>query len=69
MSETRNNEASEQSVSPRLWIRVVVAYLIIPLVLLVCSGDINWWQAWIYALLIVVSGVGGRWWLNKDILA
>jgi len=37
-----------------------VAYLFIPLVLLVCGGDLGWWQAWGYSLLIVAAGLGGR---------
>jgi protein-S-isoprenylcysteine O-methyltransferase Ste14 len=26
----------------------------------VCGGDFRWWQAWVYSLLVVVAGVGGR---------
>jgi len=29
-------------------------------VLLVCGGELGWWQAWGYALLIVAAGPGGR---------
>ena len=49
-----------QTVSPRQWIGLVVVYLLIPLVLLVCGGDFGWWQAWVYSLLIVAAGLGGR---------
>jgi protein-S-isoprenylcysteine O-methyltransferase Ste14 len=49
-----------QTPSPRHWIGLVVVYLSIPLVLLVCGGDFGWWQAWVYLLLIVAAGVGGR---------
>jgi protein-S-isoprenylcysteine O-methyltransferase Ste14 len=52
--------ALTQTASPRQWVRLVVAYLFIPLVLLVCGGDVGWWQAWVYALLIVAAGPGGR---------
>jgi protein-S-isoprenylcysteine O-methyltransferase Ste14 len=48
--------------SPRLWIRSIVAYLLIPVTLLICAGDLGWWQAWLYSLLIVVAGTGGRIW-------
>ena len=41
---------------------MVVAYLPIPLVLLVSGGDFGWWQAWVYSPLIVAAGVGGRIW-------
>jgi len=51
-----------QPVSPRHWIRLVVVYLLIPLVLLGCGGDFAWWQAWVYALLVVAAGGGGRIW-------
>ena len=37
-------------------------YLLIPLLLLICGGDPGWWQAWLYALLIVGLGIGGRMW-------
>ena len=46
--------------SPRQWVGLVVVYLSIPLTLLVCGGDFGWWQAWVYALLIVAVGLGGR---------
>jgi len=49
-----------QTTSPRQWIRLMMVYLFVPLVLLVCGGDFGWWQAWIYSLLIIVAGVGGR---------
>ncbi len=49
-----------QTASPQQWIGLVVVYLFIPLVLLVCGGDLGWWQAWVYSLLIVAAGIGGR---------
>jgi len=49
-----------QTNSPRQWIGLIVVYLSIPLVLFVCAGDIGWWQAWVYSLLIVAAGLGGR---------
>lgn len=44
---------------------MVVAYLLIPLVLFLCGGDLGWWQGWLYALLIVAAGVGGRVWAER----
>jgi len=49
-----------QTVSPRHWISLIVVYLLIPVFLFVCGGDLGWWQAWVYALLIVAAGLGGR---------
>jgi protein-S-isoprenylcysteine O-methyltransferase Ste14 len=54
------DQKAVQTSSPRQWIRLIMAYLLIPLILFVCGGDFSWWQAWVYALLIVAAGVGGR---------
>ena len=59
------NPKAVQTVSPRQWIRLVVVYLSIPLVLLGCGGDFGWWQAWVYSLLIVAAGIGGRMWAEQ----
>ncbi len=42
-----------------------MVYLSIPLVLLACGGDFGWWQGWIYSLLIVAAGIGGRIWAER----
>ena len=57
--------ASAVQTGPRQWINVVVAYLSVPLVLLVCGGDFDWWQAWVYSMLIVAAGIGGRVWAER----
>jgi len=57
--KTVNKEAA-RTVSPRQWIRLVVVYLLIPLILLICAGDLSWWQAWLYSMLILTAGIGGR---------
>ena len=46
----------------RQWFRLAGVYLSIPLLLLICGGDPGWWQAWLYGLVIVVAGPGGRLW-------
>ena len=48
--------------SRRQWIRLVAVYLLIPLILLLCGGDLRWWQAWFYSVLVVATGIGGRLW-------
>jgi len=60
-----DNQKAVQTASSRQWIRLVVAYLFIPLVLLVCGGDFGWWQAWVYSLLVVAAGIGGRIWAER----
>ena len=65
MSAKIVSEEAAQSASPRQWIRLVVVYLLIPLILLICGGDLGWWQAWLYTLLILVAGIGGRLWAEQ----
>ena len=54
------DQKAVQSTSPRQWIGMLAVYLLIPLLLFVCAGDLGWWQAWVYSVLIVAAGVGGR---------
>jgi protein-S-isoprenylcysteine O-methyltransferase Ste14 len=65
MSSNAEDPAAAHAASTRQWISLVVAYLFIPLVLLVCGGDAGWWQAWAYSLLIVAVGLGGRIWAER----
>jgi protein-S-isoprenylcysteine O-methyltransferase Ste14 len=65
MALKSDNRNAVQTVSSRQWISVVVMYLLIPLILFVCGGDLGWRQAWIYSLLIVASGIGGRIWAEQ----
>ena len=46
-----------QTVTPREWLRVVMVHVSIPLILLACGGDIRWWQAWVFSLLIVAGAI------------
>ena len=62
MSAKMVSEEAAQTASLQQWIRLVVVYLLIPLILLICGGDLGWWQAWFYSLLIVAAGIGGRLW-------
>ena len=59
------SEETAQTVSPYQWGRLVVAYLLIPLILLICGGDVGWWQAWLYSLLVLAAGIGGRLWAEQ----
>ena len=65
MSEDTVIKEVVQVVSPRQWIRLVVVYLLIPLILLICGGDLGWWQAWLYSLLFLGIGIGGRMWAEQ----
>jgi len=51
--------------APSLWIRLILTYLLIPLILFACGWDLGWWQAWVFSLLIVASSVVGRIWAER----
>lgn len=55
-----NDPKSARSDTPRQWIRLIIVYLFIPLILFLCAGDFAWWQAWVYTLLVLAAGVLGR---------
>ena len=65
MSSKTVSQKAVQTASPRQWIRLIVAYLLIPVILLICGGDLGWWQAWLYSLLVVAAGIGGRMWAEQ----
>ena len=65
MSAETSREETASAVTPRQWIRLMVTYLLFPTILLVCGGDSLWWQAWLYSLLILVAGIGGRLWVER----
>ena len=65
MSAKTVNEEAAQTVSPRQWIVLVVGYLLIPLILLICGGDLGWWQAWLYSMLFLLASVGARIWAEQ----
>ncbi len=65
MSANTANKEAAQTASPRQWFRLAVAYLLIPLILFICGGELGWWQAWLYAALILAAGIGGRIWAER----
>lgn len=54
-----------RKIKPYQWIGYFVVYLIIPLILLTCGRDLKWWQAYIYSLIIILTGIGGRMWAER----
>ena len=65
MSAEKVSKEAARRTSPRHWIGLVVVYLLIPLVLLLCGGDLGWWQGWLYSALILAAGIGGRVWAER----
>ena len=65
MESKEIDPVTAQTVTPREWLRVIILYVSIPLILLICGGDIGWWQAWVYSVLIFTSGIEGRIWAER----
>jgi protein-S-isoprenylcysteine O-methyltransferase Ste14 len=65
ISSKTTSQKPVQTLLARQWIGLIAMYLFIPLVLLVCGGDLGWWQAWLYSLLIFAAGIGGRIWAER----
>ena len=42
------------------WVAIVAIYAVVPLVLFLEGRDPSWWQAWVFSLVVHVTGVGGR---------
>ncbi len=54
-----------RTASTKYWVGLLITHLMIPMVLLICGGDLGWWQGWLYAPLIVLSGIGSRMWAER----
>jgi protein-S-isoprenylcysteine O-methyltransferase Ste14 len=65
VASNADHPKADQTASPRQWFRLVVVYLLIPLILFICGGDLGWWQAWLYSMLILAAGIGGRMWAER----
>lgn len=65
MAQTKLERETSGGLTHREWVRLVLTYSLMPLVLFVCAWDIGWWQAWIYSALLVISSIGGRIWAEQ----
>ncbi|MBS3797591.1 isoprenylcysteine carboxylmethyltransferase family protein [Pseudoalteromonas sp. BDTF-M6] len=60
MSAKPSDKAAHKSMSTRQWVDLLLLYLTFPLILFVCSLDLQWWQAWVYSAEVFAFGVGGH---------
>ncbi len=65
MAANTANQKTAPRPKPAMWLGLILVYLLIPLVLWACGGDLGWWQAWIYSVIIVIGGVAGRMWAER----
>lgn len=62
MTPEEKAQEQGQKAKPVHWLRLALVYLFIPLVLFLCARDWHWWQGWVFALLVFLSGVGSHIW-------
>lgn len=65
MGEQNGISQPVQTLSTRDWIRLIAVYLLIGAILLALGGDLGWWQAWVYSLMVFLAGIGGRLWAER----
>jgi protein-S-isoprenylcysteine O-methyltransferase Ste14 len=61
----QDEPVANEGPTPLTWLRVTLAYLLVPLLLLLCGWDVGWWEAWIYSVQIVAAGILGRIWAER----
>ena len=65
MASQADDKQTAHTMTLYQWVRLILVYLLIPVLLLVSGGDPGWWPAWVYAVLILVAGIGGRIWTER----
>ena len=60
MAQKTIDQNSNEKAGPRYWIALTLTYSLMPLVLLLCGGDLAWAQAWLFSVLFLVIGIGAR---------
>lgn len=65
MTTEMGDQEAVQSLDISQWIRLILLYLFIPLILFLCAWDLVWWQAWVYSVLVFAAGIGGRIWAEQ----
>lgn len=65
METKTTNQKAVKTLSTCDWIRLIVIYIFIPVLLFVCGWELGWWQAWVYSILVFLAGIGGRLWAER----
>ena len=47
------------------WIKLILTYLLMPLILLLIGRDLAWWQGWLYSVLFLLIRIGSRFLAEK----
>ena len=62
---SKTDDQTAVQIPTRHLIRFFIVYLCVPLLLFLCGWDAGWWQAWVFSLLFVAAGIGGRMWAER----
>jgi hypothetical protein len=65
METKTTNQKVVKTLRNRDWVRLIVIYLFMPVLLFVCGWDLGWWQAWVYSVLVLLAGIGRRLWAEQ----
>lgn len=65
MASKTVNQSVLKTANLQHWVGSIIAYLLIPLALLISGWDLAWWQGWFYSVLIIITGIGPRIWAEK----
>jgi protein-S-isoprenylcysteine O-methyltransferase Ste14 len=65
MAAKTGDPMASQPLTSRQWVGLSMVNLLFPVILLVCGGDIGWWQAWVFSLLIFAAAMGARLWAER----
>jgi protein-S-isoprenylcysteine O-methyltransferase Ste14 len=60
MESKKNDQHGYEKAGALNWIKLILTYLLMPLVLLIIGRDLAWWQGWVYSALFLVIGIGSR---------
>ena len=60
MTSKKAGQHGYEKAGARYWIKLILTYLLMPLVLLIIGWDLAWWQGWLYSVLFLVIGMGSR---------
>ena len=66
MASKAANRRSIQTSGAHEMIRLIVTYVSIPVVLWICAWDLGWWQGWAFSVLIILAGIGGQLWVERQ---
>lgn len=55
-----NTESEKRTSKAGYWLKLLLTYTLIPLILFLCARDLRWWQGWVFTAIILAAGIVGR---------